>query len=165
MLGLMSGKPWENGIGQKRIWAKWGKSKACSFRFPWAISVVFGDKDAPYLWHRESTSHVRPASGEVGKSFLHLPFLKFLQLKIPNMSWCHIWRLYFLNPVNYNMGIPFYEYTAIYLLSIGFFLCFQFGAMINNANWIFLYMFFEWLKHSLILSIYLGVELLRHRAY
>lgn len=109
MLGLMSGKPWENGIGQKRIWAKWGKSKACSFRFPWAISVIFGDKDVPYLWHRESTSHMRPASGEVGKSFLHLPFLKFLQLKIPichgatfggYTSWTlsiTIWVFHFMN--------------------------------------------------------------------
>ena len=59
------------------------------------------------LFFLVSTAHVPgrvfwPASvekGEVRESFLHLCFLKFLQLKIYNVLKWHIWGYYILNPV------------------------------------------------------------------
>lgn len=46
--------------------------------------------------------------GNVRKSFLHMPFLKFLELKIFNMPTYHILGKHVLNPITNNTYIEFW---------------------------------------------------------
>ena len=74
-------------------------SKTCPF--------TFRDKAAPFLLLQKGHLSLEGLmtcfrEEESGESFQHLPFLKFLQLKIFNIQRCHIWGQHVLNPISNN---------------------------------------------------------------
>lgn len=92
-LGLMkSRKSWENVIGLKGhevSVVNWGKlSRCCSFRFPWQPSHLRGRRLFS-LGYVEGISHMSvswPVLGEGQQVLQHKLLVKFLPLKIVNMS-------------------------------------------------------------------------------
>ena len=76
----------------------WGKQSWLCLQIPLGAPPSWKIRTFLSSTYREGSSHTRvlcPFSGKnrkVRECFLHLPFLKFLQLKVVNMPRCHILR-------------------------------------------------------------------------
>lgn len=72
----------------------WDKlSKAGLFRFLFCVPLSSEVRMRLSSEYREGTSHIRVCDllqGKVRGFFLHMPFLKFLQLKLVTVLRCHI---------------------------------------------------------------------------